>query len=69
MGKAYEQDGLFIYDDSERNILIDFDTKWRTSQAYNNDGDIADLTDYFRLVSSIDDFEATAKQALKLISF
>lgn len=67
--KAYEQDGLFIYDDSERNILIDFDTKWRTSQAYNNEGDMADLTDYFRLVSSIEDFEVSAKRVLKLINF
>jgi hypothetical protein len=63
MDKAYEDETRYIYDGDER-ILIEYDTFWKTSTAYNDEGDEEDLTMFFEEVPTLKSFERIAKQIL-----
>ncbi|MED4534840.1 hypothetical protein [Metabacillus fastidiosus] len=63
--KAYENNGLYVYDDQEKEILIDYDPDWGISTAYKENGDETDLSMFFPLDPTLQQFEETALTILK----
>lgn len=63
--RAYKEDSCYIYEDKERHILIDYDLTWNSSTAYNDKGEIVNLTSFFPTIPTIAEFELKARGILK----
>ncbi|MEH7328088.1 hypothetical protein CN330_24220 [Priestia megaterium] len=61
---AYEENDLYLYDDVSKKILIDYDLTWKTSNGFNDRGEMIDLTEYFPNKPTLEEFEQIAKQIL-----
>lgn len=62
--EAYEENGLFLYDDSIKKILITYDLISNTANGFNDRGDVVDLTEFFTSKPSLEEFSNVASQIL-----